>query len=188
MYIGIEPWSPGFMTTALPALIAVAGTLLGSALTYLFQSRTSSRAEASALQRELRTERREVYSSCSAALAEYRQGQLDWHFYREEDPNSAATLAARVEAYRLKGIAQAAVSRVQLVAGNPAVVTAANDAFELTRLIHYAQDVADRHSRNEIARNAINRFITLAGAEIQSVTASDLPVRIGDHEPRGERA
>ena len=61
------------MTNAIPAIIAVAGTLLGSALTYIFQSKKSS-----AFQRELWAERMSAYSSYLAALTEFRRGQLDW--------------------------------------------------------------------------------------------------------------
>jgi urease accessory protein UreF len=141
---------------------------LGAALTYLFQSRTSERAEASALQRELRAERMSAYSSYATALAEFKRGQVDWYNRRGEDPNSAATLGARVESYRLKGVAQATLSRVRLVASVPAVVTAATNAFELTRPVHYAQDSDDLRSRDESAEKALNRFIALAAVEIQS--------------------
>lgn len=156
------------MDNAISAIIAVAGTLLGAALTYLFQSRMSERAGASAFQRELRAERMSVYSSYATALTEFSRGQVDWYNRREEDPDSAETFAARVESYRLKGVAQAVLSQVQLVAGSPAVVTAANDAFELTRPVHYAQDSTDLRSRTGTAKKAVNSFVALAAAEIQS--------------------
>lgn len=161
------------MANAVSAMIAVAGTILGSALTYLFQSRTSARAEASVLQRELRTERRSVYSSYSTALTDFRRGQLDWYNRRKEDPSSAATLAARVESYRLKAVAEAALSQVRLVAGDPSVVNAANHAFELTRPVHYAQESADLDLRTKSATSAIDNFIALAAAEIQSASIRD---------------
>lgn len=160
------------MANAISAIVAVAGTILGSALTYFFQNRASARAEASALERELRAERMSVYSSYATALAEFRRGQLDWYNRREEDSDSAATLAARTESYRLKGLAQAALSQVQLVAGDSAVVTAAINAFDLTRPVHKARDGADLDSRAETGKTAVDRFITIAGAEIQSASIS----------------
>ena len=166
---------------AVSAIIAVAGTILGSALTYIFQSRTSARTEASVLQRELRIERRSVYSTYSTTLTEFRRGQLDWYNRRKEDASSAATLAARFESCRLKGVALAALSEVQLVAGDPAVVAAANNAFELTRPVHYARDGANLDSRTEEAKSAVDRFIALAVAEIQS---SRIPDHIAN-EKRG---
>ena len=116
------------------------GTLLGATLTYLFQLRASQQAEASAFQRELRTERRTAYGAYSAALTEWRRGQLDWYNRRADDPGSEMTLAARAESYRLKGLAHTALSQVQLVASDQALVIAANEAFELTRPVHYARE------------------------------------------------
>lgn len=84
-------WSAGLIASAISAIIALAGTILGAALAYLFQNRASERAEASALQRELRAERMTVYSSYVTALTEFRRGQTDWYNRRAEDPGSGAT-------------------------------------------------------------------------------------------------
>jgi hypothetical protein len=108
-----------------------------------------------------------AYSSYSTALTEFRRGQLDWYNRRKEDSDSAATLAARVESYRLRGVAQTALSQVQLVAGDPALVTAANEAYELTRPVHHAEDSAKLDSRSESAKKSADRFVTLAAAELQ---------------------
>jgi hypothetical protein len=159
------------VANSISAIIAVAGTLLGSALTYLFQSKASARADASAFQREVRTERMSAYSSYSTALTEFRRGQLDWYNRGKEDPSGAATLAARVESYRLRGIAETALAQIRLVASDPALVTAANEAYELTRPVHYAEDGADLDSRTENAKKAVDRFVSLAAAEVQSASA-----------------
>ena len=90
------------MADATPAIIAVAGTLSGSTLTYIFQRMNSQREEASKLQTELRVERRIVYSSYSAALTEFRRGQLDWYNRRKEDPHSDRTKTASDESYWLQ--------------------------------------------------------------------------------------
>ena len=156
------------MDSAISAIIAVAGTILGAALAYIFQSRASERAEASALQRELRTERMSVYSSYMTALTEHRRGQTDWYNRRNEDPDSGFTFEARVESYRLKGIARAVLSQVRLVTSDPAIVNAAMDAFEVTRHIHYAENGADLRSRSKAAEEAIEVFIALAAGEVQS--------------------
>lgn len=116
------------MGAAISALVAVAGTVLGSVLTYVFQERAARRAETSTLRRELRAERMSVYSSFLTGLAEYRRGQLDWWWRREEDPRGEATLAARVESYGCGGLAQAAFSQVQLVARNAELAAAASEA------------------------------------------------------------
>lgn len=170
------------MTNAIPAIIAVAGTLLGSALTYLFQSKNSERTEASAFQRVLWAERMSTYSSYLTALTEFRRGQLDWYNRRKEDPDSAATKEARDESYRLRGVALGALSRVQLVASDPALDTAATEAYELTHPVHYAQDQTDLDARTESAQQAVDRFIAVARAEVQSAPTagrSHRPVTTG---------
>jgi hypothetical protein len=172
LHADAESWSAQSVADAIPAIIAVAGTLLGSALTYLFQSIRSKRAEASAFQRELRADRLSAYSSYSTALTEFRRGQLDWYNRRKEDPKGEVTLAARIESYRLRGIAETALSRVRLVASDPALVSAAKEAYELTRPVHYAQDSADLDSRTEKAKEAVDRFVALAAAEFQSAPAA----------------
>jgi hypothetical protein len=88
-------------------------------------------------------------------------------------PDSAATLAARVESCRLRGVAQTALPQVQLAASDPALVTAANEAYELTRPIHYAQDLADLDSRSRSAKKVVHRFMALSAAELQSDPVAD---------------
>jgi hypothetical protein len=154
--------------SAISAIIAVAGTILGAALAYFFQSRASERAEAFALQRELRAERMSVYSSYMTALTEHRRAQTDWYNRRAEDPDSAATFAARVESYRLKGVARGLLAQVRLVTRDPAVVTAAMEAFRQTRHVHHAEDSTDLSMRTKAAEDAMDGFIALAADEIQS--------------------
>lgn len=156
------------MANAVPAVVAVVGTLLGSVLTYLFQRKTSERAETIALQREIRAERVRAYSAYSTALTEFIRGQLDWYNRRGEDANSTMTLSARVESYRLKGVAQTALFQVRLVASDPALMDAAGKAFDLTRPIHYSRDSTDLKTRTGQANKAIDYFVALAAAEVQS--------------------
>jgi hypothetical protein len=109
-----------------------------------------------------------VYSSYVTALEEFRRGQTDWYNRRAEDPDSGATFAARVESFRLKGVARAVLSQVRLVTSNPETVAAAISAFELTRPIHHAEDGADLRSRTKVAEGAVDAFIALAASEVQS--------------------
>ncbi len=157
------------MAAAVAAIIAVAGTLLGSALTYIFQLRASQQAEASAFQRELRAERTSAYSAFLAAVTEWKNAQIDWYSHRN-DSGGDIRQAARIESYRLKGVAQAALSRVQLVAGDRALVIAADQAFELTRPIHDAQNGDELQEKAGRAEQAVNSFIALAAADAQSVS------------------
>ena len=64
-----------------------------------------------------------AYSSYFTALTEFRRGQADWWNRRKEDPDGTATLAARVESYRLRGVAETALSQVRLIASGDALVS-----------------------------------------------------------------
>jgi hypothetical protein len=117
------------------AIIAVAGTLLGSALTYWFQQKSFGRMEARRFHQRLWAERLRAYSAYTTALAELRRGQADWYNRRLEGPDSDAEMVTRVESYRLRGLALAALSQVRLVAGDSPLVDAASEAFDMTRRI-----------------------------------------------------
>jgi hypothetical protein len=162
-------------SNAVSATIAVAGTLLGSTLgstlTYYFQRRSSDRSEVFLFNQQLRGERVVAYSAFVTALTEFRRGQLDWYERRKEDPDSATTMAARVESYRLKGVALTALSHVQLVADNQALVAAADGAFEVTRVVHYAEKRAELDAQTGRAAAALQNFIALASAEAQAALA-----------------
>lgn len=85
------------------AIIAVAGTLLGSALTYWFQQKSFDRMEARRFHQRPWAERLRAYNAYTTALAELRRGQADCYDRRLEGPDSNAEMAARVESYRPRG-------------------------------------------------------------------------------------
>lgn len=155
------------MDSAISALIAVAGTILGAALTYFFQERSARRAEASAVRRELRAERMNVYSAYLASLAELRRSELDRYHRRLEARDSEAVITARAESYRLRGVALAALSRVRLVVTGAGLAAAAEDALEETRHLHAASGKDDLETRDKRAEAAVGQFTALAAAEVQ---------------------
>jgi hypothetical protein len=72
------------VNAALTAVIGVAGTLLGSLSTYLFQSRTAKRAEAFARNERLRQEQLTACSVYAGSLTELKQGLIRVWFHRED--------------------------------------------------------------------------------------------------------
>jgi hypothetical protein len=94
---------------------------VGSALAYFFQSKTSERTEASTFQWALWAERMKAYGSYSAALTEIRRGPAGLVQPPLGEPQSAATLEAPRESYRLRA-ALGLLSQVQLDAGDPALL------------------------------------------------------------------
>lgn len=141
---------------------------MGAVLTYVFQERAARRAEAATLRRELRAERMSAYSVFLTTMAEYRRGQLDWWWRREEDSRGEAAFVARVESYRLRGLAQAAFSQVQVVAKDPGLLAAVREAWDLTHLIHRAEDRAELDMRADRVRDALERFTDLAASDVQA--------------------
>lgn len=155
------------MDGSVSALIAVLGTLLGSTVAYLFQRRSAERTESFTHRQQLRAERMAAYSDFAGAVTEYRRSQYDcWH-RKNEDPDSTATSEARLESYRLKGVAQRELFRVRLIASSTTVVEAARNAFEAASRLHNASDKTELRGNGNAAKEILERFISLASNDVQ---------------------
>ncbi|MFJ9567106.1 hypothetical protein ACIRQQ_44620 [Streptomyces fuscichromogenes] len=155
------------MAGLLSTLIAVLGTLLGVAMTYVFQRRSAASERLFTAQQQLRSERMSVYSDFAGAVTEFRRGQQDrWH-RKNEDPDSPARFEARVEAYRLRGLALHALFRVQLIASGQGVVDAARHAYAVTDRVHSAADKAELGAVGAQARDALEEFVRLAASDVR---------------------
>jgi hypothetical protein len=160
-------WSPASVDGAISALIAIVGTLLGSAVTHAFQRKATARDQLFAAQRQLRSDRMTVYSDFAGALTEFRRGQQDRWYRRHEDPESIAFVEARTEAYRLRGTALHALFRVQLIASTQTLIDAAQDAYALTSTLHKAVDKTEVQALATQAREVVEQFIKLASSDVQ---------------------
>lgn len=155
------------MDGAVSALIAVLGTLLGSTVAYLFQRKSAERTESFTHRQQLRAERMAVYSDFARAVTEYRRSQYDrWH-RKNEDPDSTAASEARLESYRLKGVAQHELFRVRLIASSTTVVEAARNAFEAASRLHNASNKTELRGNGNEAKEILERFISLASNDVQ---------------------
>ncbi|KNE83469.1 MULTISPECIES: hypothetical protein [Streptomyces] len=155
------------MDATLSTLIAVVGTLLGSAVTHVFQRTADRRAQDFAAAQQLRAERMQVYSDFAGAVADFRRGQYDrWH-RRDEDPDGPAHFESRLEAHRLRGTALHGLFRVQLIASATAVVDAARHAYELTSEIPRAGSKTELSAQGGRAKDALETFITLASSDVR---------------------
>ncbi|MFJ8887848.1 hypothetical protein ACIRJR_31205 [Streptomyces sp. NPDC102402] len=150
------------------SLVAVAGTLLGSFLTYLLQRRTADRAEAVTWRRLTREERLTAYSGFAEAVVAYRRAQYDPFRRRMEDRDSLALVDAQTESYARRMIAQQALFRVQLVTDDSRLVQSAEEALEATRMMVEAADRSSLESSAERAKTALNAFILAAGKHIRT--------------------
>jgi hypothetical protein len=153
---------------ALPAsLIAVAGTLLGSIVSYVFQRRTSEHAEWLARHERLRQERIAAYSAFAGAITDLRRGVINRWFRKQEDPEGYEALAALKESDRLGAAANHARFRVQLVAQDPELVALADAVFEPIGAAARAADQAELVEHESRCQQKLKEFITAAGVQVQ---------------------
>lgn len=171
------------------AIVAVAGTLLGSILTYLIQRDSAKRTERLAAMKELRFERLGLYSDFAGAIMEFRRAEHDWWHTKNEDGDSSKTREARLESYRLRGIALHTFHRIQLVTpGEDEMIDLALQAYEITAKLHKAPTSQELNLRGKLAREKLEEFIAGAATIIDSTHAT--PTRkssisiiggVGDH-------
>ncbi|MFF4368232.1 hypothetical protein [Streptomyces sp. NPDC001594] len=108
--------------TILASVVAVAGTLIGSLSTYLFQRRTAEHAHAVAREERLRQERLAAYSGYASAVTELKRAIITLWFRRRASPHDrASSTAAQQEGDRLGAAAESAASHLRLVAPDPAL-------------------------------------------------------------------
>ncbi|GGO79223.1 hypothetical protein [Nonomuraea cavernae] len=155
------------MASAIPSIIAVAGTLLGVTITYVFQTRAARQARQAAREERLWQERLAAYSAFAGALTDFRKSQNDrWH-REQEDPQSQAFIAARDESYQKRADATSALFRLRLVAANGTLSELASAALKLTEEIALAADEPDRRDLGRKARRALLNFTEAAAAHVR---------------------
>ncbi|MBK3564862.1 hypothetical protein JHN47_14070 [Streptomyces sp. MBT62] len=155
------------MNGVVSALVAIAGTLLGSAVTYAFQRNASARDQLFSAQQQLRSDRMTVYGDFAGALTEFRRGQQDRWYRWSEDPDGPASTEARLEAHRLRGVALHALFRVQLIVSTQTLIDAAQDAYARTSALHLATDKTEVQALATQAREVLEQFIKLASSDVQ---------------------
>ncbi|MGH4027922.1 hypothetical protein ACQB60_03160 [Actinomycetota bacterium Odt1-20B] len=150
------------------SVIAVLGTLLGSALTHLFQRRATLRTEEFTRRERLRQERIDAYSSYGGALANYRRGQVDYWFARHGGRVSEESELheMRREAQRLRAAAMEAMFRAELLTDSAALHTMGRRALEAISRIATAETRDELAREREVSRTLIYEFIGASRAHI----------------------
>ena len=154
------------MGASLTAVIAVAGTLLGSAVTYLFQQRVAQRSEAFSQSERLRQERLAAYSAFAEAIMMYRQSQYKRGEQRLQDPAGASYPAAKAESFRLRALAWNALYRLHLLAHDPALIRSAENIMEHAADLHRAESTEALKERGTQVRQLLESFMATASAQI----------------------
>jgi hypothetical protein len=154
----------------LAGVVGVAATLLGSASTYVFQSRTAGRAEAFARGERLRQEQLTACSAFAGALTELKRGLVSLWFHRQ-DPAGETYKATRVECDRLGASAEAARFRVQLVADDPGLLNLADAAFSTIGGIRTAANRSELTEVEKRFEDAVRQFIGGAAVNFRAAAS-----------------
>jgi hypothetical protein len=159
------------VTTWLASVIAVAGTLLGSTISFVFQRAGTQRAERFARSQRLREEQIAAYSAYAGAVTELRRAVVTLWFVRRKHPahGDPDVQAARTEADRLGAAAAHARFRVQLLAGDADLVALAHAAAAPIADIGAAADHEELVEHEDRSQEALTAFITAAGDQIRQV-------------------
>ncbi|MFC4517771.1 MULTISPECIES: hypothetical protein [Streptomyces] len=154
------------MEAVLASLIAVAGTLLGSIITFTFQRRSSAQAEVFARSLQLRQERLTTYSAYAGAVTALKQGTVALWFRLQEDADSPEARHAFTECDRLGAATENAQFRVRLLAEDAMLVALAASAFDAIGPIRSASTRTELAEREQELQDALNAFITAAAIQI----------------------
>lgn len=157
------------MEAWIASVIAVAGTLLGSVATHLFQQSHAARSERFMRTERLRQERIEAYSAFAQAVTELRRGNVSLWFHRRREPNKAdpALRNSFVEADRLGAAAAHAQVRVELVADDARLVALASDALITVNAVRDATDRSDVARHEAASDDALRIFISAASNQLR---------------------
>ncbi|WP_438319641.1 hypothetical protein ACSHWO_36900 (plasmid) [Streptomyces sp. HUAS TT3] len=150
------------MDAMFTSLIAVAGTLLGSVMTHLFQQRSERRTQEDSRAERLRQERLEVYGSYAGLLVEFRQALLHHWFCVHEGRDAEDEVALRARSFELRSAAQNALFRLRLIAEEPEVLAAAEAAFVEVGGLNQPADLDTLLPRRDAARELIDAFVVIA--------------------------
>ncbi|QKW07925.1 hypothetical protein HUT18_17555 [Streptomyces sp. NA04227] len=148
------------------SLIAVLGTLLGAALTHVFQRRAANDAERSRQAEQIRQERLDAYAHCGGALMNYRRSVMDRWFARDEQKPAEVQEELRYESYRQRSAAEEAVFRVELLSDDPALSQLGRDTINRIATMLAAETNEQLALHRHDSRTWIHEFISTSKAQL----------------------
>jgi hypothetical protein len=149
------------------AIVAVAGTLLGSTATFLFQRNTADRQMRGTRDERYRSERLAAYAEFANAVTDLRRAAYDrWHRYQEE-PSGNAFTAARDDYYKLYAEARNSQLKLRLLTGDQELTELAHQAVERATEIKDAESEPERAKRGDYAKVALDNFVKAASADLR---------------------
>lgn len=155
------------MESLIAAAIAILGTLAGSVVNHMLQSRSTRRAEAFARAQRLREQRLAVYGDFARVIMDYRRAEFArWDRTDQQQPESARQ-EARAESYRVRGDAWHAMFRVGLLSDDPRLVEAAAALVGSTAELHDAPTEEELRARGTQVREELRRFVELGSGQLR---------------------
>ena len=159
------------MQPVLASIVAVAGTLLGSCLTYLFQRRTTERTTLEAWRERRRQEFAEAVADYASKATALRRAEFNRGKKRISHAAPEAREEARQESYRLRAETISAYYLVRLYADPDAdqdLVRDAEDVIELSG--HISADPETENEMDELYRaatNALEKVVDAASGRLR---------------------
>jgi hypothetical protein len=159
------------MEAVLTVLIGVAGTLLGSFTTYLFQNRAAERSQAFERDERRRQEQVDACTGFAAAVTELKRGLVTYRSHSQRDPGGEEAREAHVECDRLDAARQTARFRVQLVCGDPELVNLADAAFDAATKLTSPPSLKELRAAEGQFEAAVKAFIGTAAGRLPAASA-----------------
>jgi hypothetical protein len=141
-------------------LIAVAGTLLGSFTTYLFQRRTALRTEVVARREQLRHDRILAFGDFVAAVTDVKRAVITAWFRRADQDD--AWRAAMVEADEKGSAAESAMVRMLMLIDDDIPGKRAEELFDHISVIRGASNKVELEAHEKEFTAKRLRFVTIA--------------------------
>ncbi|MBF6124281.1 hypothetical protein [Nocardia brasiliensis] len=172
------------MNAVLPALIAVAGTLLGSGVTFFIQRSTADREVSQVFAERLRQDRLNAYNAFADAAVEYRGAEYD-RWFRLREGEDEATRSAIQAAHSKRSVVQSALLRIALLTNDTQLYELGSESIHVTRSISHATSPEQREERGDQAKTLLDTFIKQAAADIQNPPIRPQPPIDGRRELNG---
>lgn len=163
------------MEAVLTVLIGIAGALLGSYTTYLFQNRTAERSQAFERDERRRQEQVDACTGFAAAITQLRGGLDTYRTHFQRVPGGEEVREAHVECDRLRAATETARFRVQLVCGDPQLVNLADAAFSAVTPLGSPPSPKELRAAEGQFEAAVKAFIGTAAGRLPAASAR--PVR-----------
>ncbi|WP_273732879.1 hypothetical protein [Mycolicibacterium septicum] len=158
------------MTTVWASVVAVAGTLLGACLTYVFQLRSAERTIQSNRAEQRRKELAAAAAAYAAAASELCRAEYDRGIKRINNVQDESRGEARQLTYRLRTQTRSAYYLVRLLADpvtDHDVINAAQAVMDKAKMISVNTfNATDMQQRDADAANAIETFVDIVNRRL----------------------